>query len=127
MGDDDVVEALAADGGDAVVDRAVQAEARTPQHGRATRLRPRRDAVVVTRHERGERAGGRDHAVRHPACEASPRVVGHVRGQPALRSAERLHGNEQRRRHGADTIGHGPVPNRRSGSPLPRRTRTLAS
>ena len=83
VGDDDMVDALARHRVDAVIDGAVEPEARAPRHLRRRGPPPIRRRVVVARHEHRQRRRGGEHALGHPA-----RRVAHARsaGQPRRRA-----------------------------------------
>ncbi len=69
MSHDDVVDALAGDHVDAVVDRPVEAQPWSPRDLRAECLGPFGDALVVARDKGRERVHGGQYPFRHPACE----------------------------------------------------------
>jgi len=97
--DDEVVDAQLDDLSDAVVDRAVQAEALAPDHVGTFRLGPLGDLVVVAGHERRVRPHGREHTGRHPARELCALTAVERADEPALRRAEPLHGDEHGHLH----------------------------
>jgi hypothetical protein len=99
VGHDDLAGAQPHQVTDPVVDRAIQAEIRSPDHLRAARFGPLANAWVVAGDEGGHLGDRSDHARGHPLGQPGAVVVGDDPLQPALRRSEPLHRDEHRDFH----------------------------